>query len=107
MRKSQAHSTSPLVDILPKVFKDLRPEARPSQEIIRETWERLVGTEAAGHSWPRRLARGRLTVEVENSGWMYTLRLKKMQLLEGLIELLGAARVRTLGFRMGEKRDAC
>ena len=65
-----------------------------------------MGEEAARHSWPHRLMGGRLLVEVENSGWMYTLNLKKPQLLEGLMELLGAARVKGLGFRIGEKKDA-
>lgn len=74
--------------------------------MIQGIWERLVGKEAAQHSWPRTLKGGRLLVEVENSGWMYTLRLKKTPVLEGLIELLGASRVRMLGFRMGERRDA-
>ena len=107
MRKSKTNPTRSLVEILPRVFQDLRPDARPSYEAIGGTWERLVGKEAAAHSWPRRLTQGRLTVEVENSGWMYTLRLKKPQLLEGLVELMGINRIKTLGFRMGEKRDAC
>ncbi|MBI3615095.1 MAG: DUF721 domain-containing protein [Candidatus Omnitrophica bacterium] len=106
MSKSKAHSTAPLVEILPQIFNGLRPDARPSQEAIQEIWERLVGKEAARHSWPRRLHKGRLLVEVENSGWMYNLRPKKMPLLEGLIELLGAGRIQALGFRMGEKKDA-
>ncbi len=73
---------------------------------MQEVWERLVGKEAAKHSWPRQLTRGRLLVEVENSGWMYNLSLKKNQLLQGLVELLGASRMKELSFRMGESKDA-
>ena len=62
-----------------------------------------MGEEAAQHSWPRKLEQGTLTVEVENSGWMYVLGMKKRELLEGWIELIGAARVKGLSFRMGEK----
>jgi len=43
---------------------------------------------------------------VENSGWMHELRMKKLQLQEGLIEMMGAGRVRELSFRIGEKRNA-
>lgn len=78
----------------------------PSQEEIVGLWRRLVGEEAARHSWPRRLTQQRLIVEVENSGWMYTLGSRKAQLLEGLVELLGAGRVRQLSFRIGERKDA-
>ncbi len=48
----------------------------------------------------------RLVVEVENSGWMYTLGMERTQLLEGLLELMGAGKVRELSFRIGERRDA-
>ena len=65
-----------------------------------------MGKEASLHSWPRRLRESRLLVGVENSGWMYLLRLKKEALLQGLVELLGASRVRELRFRMGERKDA-
>lgn len=93
----------PLGDLLPKVLQELRAEGRPSLEAIQESWRRLVGEEAAHHSWPRKLTRGRFLVEVDNSGWMYTLSLKKPQLLQGLIELLGARHIKDLSFRIGEK----
>ena len=83
----------------------MQEKTRPSQEEIGGIWERLVGQEAAQHSWPRRLTGKRVVVEVENSGWMYTLNLKKQLLLRGLIEQLGAARVEELSFRIGEKKD--
>jgi len=106
LSRSKAHSAAPLSDILPQVFRGLNPNARPSQEKIRQVWECLAGSEASQYSWPRRLGKGRLLIEVENSGWMYALRLKKEPLLQGLIELLGVSRVKELHFRMGERKDA-
>jgi len=44
-------------------------------------------------------------VEVENSGWMYTLNLKKEKLLQGLIEAFGAGQVKGVRFRMGESES--
>ncbi len=96
---------SPLGDILPKVLKDFQTDARPSLDEIQEVWKRLVGQVAAQHSWPHRLVGGRLLVEVANSGWMYTLNLKKAWILQGLVELLGAGRMKGLSFRIGEKKD--
>jgi predicted nucleic acid-binding Zn ribbon protein len=103
---AQTHSTAPLADLLSRVLRGLKDERSISREEIQKAWGRLVGRKAARHSWPRSVTRGRLLVEVENSGWMYTLNLKRSQLLEGLIELLGAGRVKDLRFRIGEAKDA-
>ena len=105
MKKGKAAST-PIQKILSGLLHKLHAEGRPSLEEVTETWKRLVGEEAAQYSWPCRLNRQRLVVEVENSGWMHALRMKKDQLQEGLIELMGAGRVSQLSFRIGEKRDA-
>lgn len=68
-------------------------------------WGILVGAQAARHSWPVRLAEGGLVVEVENSGWLYELSLRKGELLEGLMELMSARRVRRLSLRLGERKE--
>lgn len=104
MRKSASRAPSPLSALLPGVIRRLQGEERPTLEAMAEVWQRLVGEEAARHSWPTRLVRAGLTVEVENSGWLYELNLRKPDLLEGLIELMGAGRVRRLTLRMGERR---
>jgi len=90
--------------VLTGLLQHLKAEAKPTLEEMQGVWRRLAGEEAAQHSWPKSLRQRRLTVEVENSGWMYTLGLKKNQLLQGLIELMGAERVKQLSFRMGERK---
>ena len=105
MKRPGAHPTA-LAELLPGALQNLGAKARPTREMVQEAWERLVSKEAARHSRPHRLSQGRLTVEVENSAWMYTLSLRKEPLLQGLIELLGASRVRQIRFRMGEIEDA-
>ena len=97
---------STIAELLPGVLAGLSTSDRPSVEAMEDIWKRLVGEKATRHSWPRRLVSGRLIVEVEDSGWMYTLHLKRTQLLQGLIELLGARRVKNLSFRIGERKDA-
>ena len=106
MRKTKLAPSTPIHSILTGLLHKLQAEGRPSLEEVAETWRRLAGEEAAGHSWPKRLNRQRLVVETENSGWMHALRMRKAQLQEGLIELMGAGRVKELSFRIGEKRDA-
>ena len=83
----------------------MQSEGRPSLEEISGVWKQLAGEKAAAASWPRRLNRKRLVVEVENSAWMHELRMKKLQLQEGFIEMMGAGRVKELSFRIGEKKD--
>ncbi len=103
---AKGRHVSKLGELLPQVMHGLRGSARPTKEEIQQVWGKVAGPKAAGRSWPRHLEKGRLIVEVENSGWMYTLNLKKTHLLQGLIELLGADRIKTLSFRIGEKKDA-
>ncbi len=83
----------------------MQSEGRPSLEEVTEIWKRLAGEKAAAASWPHRLNRQRLGGGVENSGWMHELRMKKLQLQEGLIEMMGAGRAKELSFRIGEKRN--
>ena len=106
MRKTKPAPITPITAILPNLLHKLQGEGRPSLEEIGQVWKRLAGDRAAEHSWPRQLSRQRLVVEVENSGWMHALRMRKAQLQEGLIELMGAGRVREVSFRIGEKVDA-
>jgi predicted nucleic acid-binding Zn ribbon protein len=96
---SQNRST--LSQIVEKVLSDLKDTKRLSKEEIVQVWNRLVGKEAAQHSWPVGLRSRRLVVEVENSGWMHALGLRRKEILEGLVELLGMRRVKELSFRIG------
>ena len=103
---SKPRPAAPISTVLSGLLRKLQADVRPSLEEIALVWKQLVGEEAAQHSWPRRLVQRRLVVEVENSGWMYTLGMERTQLLEGLLELMGAGKVRELSFRIGERRDA-
>ena len=96
---------SPLSSVVTAVLQNLQSQKKPMEE-LRLLWGRLAGREAARHSWPRRLAQGRLIVEVENSGWMHELGARRQELLEDLTEWMGAWKVRELQFRIGERRDA-
>ena len=105
MSKPHPRTTAPISTVLLGLLRKLQADTRPSLEEIEQIWQQLVGEEASQHSWPQRLARQRLVIAVENSGWMYTLGMRKAHLLEGLIELMGAGKVRELSFQMGEKGD--
>lgn len=97
------HTEVSIKEIVSPLLRQLQKGHGLSQEKIVGAWRRLVGKEAAGHSWPTRLSGGRLVVAVDSSGWMYTLHQKREELTEGLMELVGARFVRQVSFRIGEK----
>ena len=102
---ARAKQAATLKGLLPSVLKQLKTGNRPTAEAMQETWKRLVGEKAASHSWPRQWIRGRVVIEVENSGWMHSLNLRKRKLLEGWIELLGAGWIKEISFRVGEGKE--
>jgi predicted nucleic acid-binding Zn ribbon protein len=102
---SRRRDPARLSELLPHVLGAIQGTSRVSREEIGKFWNILVGSETARHSWPIRLAEGSLVVEVENSGWLYELHLRKVELLEGLMELIGAQRVQRLSLRLGERQE--
>ena len=106
MKHPKSRAPTAISSVLTGVLRKVQKGGKLSLEEMMGVWERVAGREAAEHSWPRRMSGGRVVVEVENSGWMYALGLKRAQLVEGLMELLGAARAKTLSLRIGERKDA-
>jgi hypothetical protein len=103
---SAQRRAQPLAELLPGLIRDLKKTSQPTRESIDRVWRGAAGKEAAGHSWATQLSRGKLVVDVENSGWMYLLNLKRPQLVERLKKSLGTDKIKELVFRMGEVRDA-
>jgi predicted nucleic acid-binding Zn ribbon protein len=95
--------TESLQKIVTPLLQKMRRDAPPSREGVDRIWKQLVGAQAARHSWPSALSKGRLMVAVDSSGWMYTLAQKRQELLNGLVELLGMHQMKSLSFRIGEK----
>ena len=99
MRKARAENS--LGVILTPLLEKMR-RARPYREEVDQLWRRLAGRQAAKHSWVSSLSKGRMIIGVDSSGWMYALDKHREELLEGLVELLGAHHVRNLSFRIGD-----
>ena len=91
-----------LSEIVSGLIHEIRQKGKPTREAIEQAWEVLVGKEAANHSRPKALTEGVLWIEVENSSWMYTLGLNKLDVLQGLIEWIGAVHIRDLKFRIAD-----
>jgi hypothetical protein len=73
---------------------------------IRKDWERIVGRNIAGHSFPANLRAGILSVNVDDSIWIQELSLQKDSLREHILDFFKDSRLSgvftTLRFRNGE-----
>ncbi|PIQ82476.1 MAG: hypothetical protein COV76_03230 [Candidatus Omnitrophica bacterium CG11_big_fil_rev_8_21_14_0_20_64_10] len=93
---------TPMKDVIRGVMRGIGKKERPGKEEMELVWLELVGPDGIKHSWPKTLRQKRLLVDVENSGWMYTLGMKKNQLLKGLQKKFGQEQILEIRFRIGE-----
>jgi hypothetical protein len=90
-------------ELLPTVLKKygLKGELEESQAFIawQEIDKRLVG-----NTWPLRLRKGRLTIEVESSPQLMECVMMKEELLAGLNRSLQEQQVEVLVFKIASKK---
>lgn len=85
--------------VIEKVLKKLNPK---NKERLKKLWETAAGPELSRHTRLASLRKGRLTVEVENSSWLYEMTVRhKPRLLKELQSDLGEKKLKELRFRLG------
>ena len=89
-------------NIVKDIIKDLSGKGRVSEEEIRSAWEEAAGHRAASHTKPVSIKKSVLTVNVDNSGWLYELTIKKGKLLKNLDGKIRGKHLKGLRFRIGE-----
>jgi len=83
----------------------VRPARRQRSMIARakRKWEAVAGRETAAHSWPRRVRRGVLTVEVDSSALLAELAgYRREEILRSLGEGPDSLGVRKIKFVLAE-----
>ncbi|MDD5436193.1 MAG: DUF721 domain-containing protein [Candidatus Omnitrophica bacterium] len=90
--------------ILKDVIKNLKSKKRVSEEDILKAWKEAAGEKAATHTKPVSIRRSVLTVNVDDSGWLYELAIKKAELVKKLEAGLGGKKIKGLRLRIGEIR---
>ena len=88
--------------LLREAIKALGGKERLGEEEILEAWKDAAGAAAAGHSKPVSFRRATVTVNVDNSGWLYELTTKKKEIARALSERLGGRKIKDIRFRIGE-----
>lgn len=98
-------SALPIKAIVNKVIADLSgggaKQERISEEEIRGAWRKAAGKFAARRSRPTSLRKGKLVVAVEDSSLLYSLTLRKTEILEALGRVL-KGKIQDMQFRIGE-----
>jgi len=98
MRSGGSQSLKKLVSNL---LKELNGKEGAGKRGLLDKWHKIVGKKAALHSKPASLRKGRLTVSVDSSSWLYELNSKKLVLLEKTCKIFGDKKIKEIAFRIG------
>lgn len=92
----------PLERVVKDIILDLGKRDRLTEEDMASVWEAAAGKRASKHTAPASLKKARLVINVDGSGWLYELTLKKKEILKKLKGRLGDKKVKDIRFRIGE-----
>ena len=105
MKKNTREKTKkapPIGDLIGSVIKKLGAKTRFTEEEIKSAWEEAVGEAAARHTKPVSLRKAILLINVDNSGWLYELAIKKKKILKKLEESNSNKKIKDVRLRIGE-----
>jgi hypothetical protein len=89
-------------DVLPKLMKDLRMDARQGEAEIVKVWNELLDPNITAHAQPNNLHKGTLFVNVDNSVWLSEIvRYRRKEILDRLQHSFGKNMVQKISFRIG------
>jgi predicted nucleic acid-binding Zn ribbon protein len=100
--KRDKDRTKPIKDVVSGVIKEWGEERLVKEEALRKAWCKAVGRKTAPHTRIRSFRAGKLIIEIDASGWMYELTLKKQTILKKLRTYLKDSTVEELQFRIGD-----
>jgi len=89
-------------DVIKDVIKNIGLASGPSEEEVARLWAEVVGQGAARHSKPISLKKSLLTVNVDDSGWLYELTTRKKDIIQKLENKFKGKKVKDVRFRIGE-----
>ncbi len=100
-RPSPARRDRAVAGLAQQIIKELKLDARVTENRLLNEWPQIVGPQVAVHARPGRLERGVLTVFVANSVWLAELsRMWLKPMLNNIQRQLGNADVRSLRLQL-------
>ena len=88
--------------VVKSLMEKLDKHSNPTSDEIEDIWKEVVGKKAFAHTKPASLMKKRLVINVDGSGWLYELTLRKDEFLAALKKRLGKDKINELQFRIGE-----
>ena len=89
-------------DVLPKLLKDLRIDARQGEAEIVKVWNSLLDPNITAHAQPANLHKGTLFVNVDSSVWLSEIvRYRRKEILDRLQHSFGKNLIQKISFRIG------
>ncbi len=95
----------PMSAILPGVLRDKNWERQLDLHSIFPKWQELVDEETARYAVPRKIVRGILWIEVENSIWLQQLQYKKVVLLDTINAFLKKSSIKDIRFTLPSEEE--
>jgi predicted nucleic acid-binding Zn ribbon protein len=87
-------------DVAKDIIKNLSKERHSKEDRIKEAWEKAAGKKFCAHAQPVSFRKKRLVVNVDSSGWLYELTMRKQKIVSRLRKMLKDD-FRELQFRIG------
>ena len=73
-----------------------------AEDRLRRAWRSAVGKKGASHTRLAAVRKSKLIVNVNDSGWLYELTLKKKKLIKKLEEKIEGKKIKDIRFRIGD-----
>jgi len=90
-------------NILGTVEKVMKKVASASSIlVVRRHWDEIAGTETAKHSVPAYVRKGKMTVVVDSSPWLYHVAVNRSKILERVQQLNMPDRVEEIRLKQGD-----
>lgn len=99
---AQANRARKAGDVIPKLFTDLRLDARQGEAEIVKVWNSLMDPTLAAHAQPVGVRKGTLFVVVDSSVWLSEIvRYRRKEILDRLQHSFGPTLIKKISFRVG------
>lgn len=102
MEKARAVRARTAADLIPRVLKELRMEARQGEAEVIKVWNSLIDPVITAHAQPTGVRNGTLFVTVDSNAWhCEIMRYRKKEILTRLQHSFGREMIKKISFRVG------
>jgi predicted nucleic acid-binding Zn ribbon protein len=89
-------------DLVPRLLKDLRMDARQGEAEVVKVWNSLIDPVIAAHAQPTGVHKGTLFVSVDSNAWhCEIMRYRRKEILNQLQLSFGRQLIQRISFRVG------